>query len=64
MLELGVGPILVPAICASRRFKRIYLADYAEVNIKAVRMWIDKHPDAYNWRPFCEYIAKRESNGM
>lgn len=64
LLELGVGPILLPAIFASRRFKRIYLSDYADVNIKAIRMWIDKHPDAYNWLPFCDYVAKKEKSGL
>lgn len=64
LLELGVGPILLPAIFASRGYKRIHLSDYADVNIKVLRMWMNRHPEAYNWLPFCEYVAKKEKLGQ
>lgn len=60
MLDVGTGPNLIPSIFASRRFKNIYLSDYAEVNLKALRQWIDRSPEAWDWTPFYKYVAMKE----
>lgn len=59
MLDVGTGPNLIPSIFASRRFKNIYLSDYAEVNLKALRQWIDRSPEAWDWTPFYKYVAMK-----
>jgi hypothetical protein len=59
MLDVGTGPNLIPSIFASRRFNNIYLSDYAEVNLKALRQWIDRSPEAWDWTPFYKYVAMK-----
>ena len=34
------------------------MADLAECNRDAVRLWLDKKPAAHNWAPFVRYVVQ------
>ena len=58
ILDYGTGPVIVTAISASTKASEIILSDYTEDSREALRQWLDKHPDAFDWSPFFSHVVK------
>lgn len=59
-LEFGCGPVLAQALAISPHVSEIHLADYLTINLKEIKKWINKDPEAFSWELFTEYILKKE----
>ena len=58
-LELGNGPTLNSVIGLAPYVSSIVLSDYEEVAREEVKLWRDKSPEAFNWRPFISTVLSR-----
>ncbi|XP_001631336.2 nicotinamide N-methyltransferase [Nematostella vectensis] len=57
-LDYGGGPTIYSLISASPRAKELVSADYTPSNQEAVKLWKEKDPKGFDWRPFIEYVVK------
>lgn len=57
ILELGCGPVLNYQISAAPHASEIVMADLSERNRDTLRLWLDKSPKAYDWRPHIRYVV-------
>ena len=60
-LEYGGGPTITGLIGAAPKVDRIVFAEFTEANRQAVLSWIAGKPEAFDWRPFIEYVCYRVS---
>ncbi len=60
MLDLGSGPSIHNVISASKWYSEIYMSDYTVANRLEIQRWIDKEPDAFNWKPYFELYGQLE----
>ena len=58
ILDYGSGPSILTAISAATKASEIVLSDYTENNRAAVRRWLDKAPDAFDWTVPFNYVVK------
>ena len=58
VLDYGTGPVIVTTISAFTKASEIVLSDYAGNNREALRQWLDRHPDAFDWSPFFRRVVK------
>ena len=58
VLDYGTGPAITATISASTRTSEIVLSDYTEGNCEALRQWLDRHPDGFDWSLFFSHVAK------
>lgn len=61
-LDYGCGPTVHHAAALVPKAQKIYLAEYLADNLTAVRKWLDREPDAHNWKEFTRYILQLEGN--
>ena len=57
-LDFGCGPSFHLTITAATKASEIVLCDYSESNRKALRRWLDKEPDAYDWSSYFSYVVQ------
>ena len=60
VLFFGVGPTLHHVFAAAEVASEIHLGDYLPANLDEIRRWIDRDPDAHDWRPFVRYTLRCE----
>ena len=60
VLDYGTGPVIVTTISAFTKASEIVLSDYAGNNREALRQWLDRHPDAFDWSLFFRRVTLRE----
>ena len=58
VLEFGTGPVIIYEISASLYASEIVLSEYTEDNRKLLQMWLDRDPEAPDWRPFFECVVQ------
>ena len=58
ILDYGSGPSILTAISVATKASEIVLSDYTETNRAAIRRWLDKAPDAFDWSGAFNYVVK------
>ncbi|CAF2607532.1 unnamed protein product [Rotaria sp. Silwood2] len=56
VLEFGGGPCLWGSLLLAEYFDQIWFCDFAPSNLKSIQDWLDEKPDAFNWKPFFNYV--------
>jgi hypothetical protein len=56
----GVGPTLHHVFLAAPHVSEIHLGDYLPENLRELQSWIDRDPDAHDWRAFVRYTLECE----
>ena len=56
VLEFGGGPCLWASLLLAQYFDEIWFCDFAPSNLKCVHDWLDKQPNAFDWKPFFNYV--------
>ena len=59
ILDYGCGPVPAFQISAAPHASEIIMADFAEVNRKAVQQWVDKDPRAFDWSPHFDHVVQK-----
>ncbi|XP_067910432.1 nicotinamide N-methyltransferase-like [Heterodontus francisci] len=62
MLEIGSGPCLHLALCASEHVEEIVLSDYASNNRQELELWLQNDPGAFDWSPVAKFVSELEGN--
>uniref|UniRef100_UPI00398F7F8F nicotinamide N-methyltransferase n=1 Tax=Pristiophorus japonicus TaxID=55135 RepID=UPI00398F7F8F len=62
LLEIGSGPCLHLALCASGHVEEIVVTDYASNNRQEIELWLQNDPRAYDWSPFAKFVCELEGN--
>ncbi|MEV4538259.1 guanitoxin biosynthesis pre-guanitoxin forming N-methyltransferase GntF [Asanoa sp. NPDC049518] len=60
ILYFGVGPTLHHVFAAAEVASEIHLGDFLHSNLAELQRWIDRAPDAHDWRPFVRYTLRCE----
>lgn len=60
VLFFGVGPTLHHVFLAAEKASEIHLSDYLPANLREIERWLQRDPDAHNWRPFICYTLECE----
>jgi hypothetical protein len=60
ILFFGTGPTLHHVFACARTASEIHLGDYLPANLTEIKRWIDRDPDAHDWRPFVRYTLQCE----
>jgi NNMT/PNMT/TEMT family len=60
VLFFGVGPTLHHVFLAARHVSEIHLGDYLPKNLREIERWLDRDPEAHDWRPFVRYTLECE----
>ncbi|MFG1994658.1 guanitoxin biosynthesis pre-guanitoxin forming N-methyltransferase GntF [Actinoplanes sp. NPDC048988] len=60
ILYFGTGPTLHHVFASAATASEIHLGDYLPENLAAIQRWIDRAPDAHDWRPFVRYTLQCE----
>lgn len=60
VLFFGVGPTLHHVFAAAEVASEIHLGDYLPANLREIQRWIDREPDAHDWRPFVRHTLRCE----
>jgi hypothetical protein len=60
VLLFGVGPTMHHVFLTAVAATEIHLAEYLPNNLSEIERWIQRAPDAHNWRPFVERTLECE----
>ena len=60
VLLFGVGPTLHHVFLAAPHASELHLADYLPANLREIRRWLERDPEAHDWRPFVRYTLQCE----
>ncbi|OGO06837.1 MAG: hypothetical protein A2Y73_03305 [Chloroflexi bacterium RBG_13_56_8] len=63
VLDLGGGPALYATIAAAAKAREIHFADYSLANLDEIRKWIQRRPDAFDWKEFVGAVLEQEGVG-
>ena len=58
-LDYGSGPSYFSTISVATKASEIVLSDYTESNLKALRQWLNKDPDAFDWSPYFSHVVQK-----
>ena len=58
VLDYGTGPVILTTISATTKASEIILSDYAESSRHALRQWLEKDPDAFDWSPHFRRVVR------
>ena len=58
LLELGAGPSLQLVLASTPFFSNVIVSDFEDSCVEQVRLWVNRSPDAFNWKPTVEHILK------
>jgi len=59
ILEYGCGPVPAFLISAAPHASEIVMAEFAEVNRKAIWQWVEKDPRAFDWSPHFDHVVQK-----
>ncbi|MBA3872337.1 MAG: hypothetical protein H0X30_24615 [Anaerolineae bacterium] len=54
LLDFGGGPTLYSLIASANHAREIHFCDYLDSNLEQVQMWLEGHPQAFDWTAFIE----------
>lgn len=57
LVEIGGGPVIYPLISAAPYVSDITFADYAEVNLEQIKLWVNSDSRAHNWNPYFSHVV-------
>ena len=57
ILDYGTGPVIMSLISASSKASEIIVAEYSPENRKALRLWLDDKPEAFDWSPYFRHVV-------
>ena len=57
ILDYGTGPVIMSLISASSKASEIIIAEYSPDNRKALRLWLDDKPEAFDWSPYFRHVV-------
>ena len=58
VLDYGCGPIIQHSISAAANASEIVFCDISSSGREAIKKWLRKDPDAFNWSPHFDYVVK------
>ena len=58
VLDFGAGPAVAYHATTAVYASEVVLAEYTEKNRKALRLWLDRDPQAYNWTPHFKCVVQ------
>lgn len=61
LLDIGSGPSVHVALCASKTFRDIYLSDLVESNRYELKKWLEYDGDAFDWSSVAKYVGDMEN---
>ena len=59
VLDYGSGPTIIATISAATKASEIVLSDYSPTNCEAIRNWLDKSEDAFNWDDHFQFVITK-----
>ncbi|XP_038635548.1 nicotinamide N-methyltransferase-like [Scyliorhinus canicula] len=62
LLEIGSGPCLHFALCASGHAEEIVLSDFVRSNCQEIKLWLKNDPGAFDWSHFAKLVCELEGN--
>ncbi|MBI1277186.1 MAG: hypothetical protein GC179_03565 [Anaerolineaceae bacterium] len=62
LLDFGGGPTVYSLIASANHAREIHFCDYLDTNLEQVRMWLECHPQAFNWTEFIKTTLVLEGN--
>ncbi|XP_038635549.1 nicotinamide N-methyltransferase-like [Scyliorhinus canicula] len=62
LLEIGCGPCLHLALCASGHVEQIVVSDFASSNRREIELWLQNDPGAFDWSPIAKYVCELEGD--
>ncbi|XP_048418206.1 nicotinamide N-methyltransferase-like [Stegostoma tigrinum] len=62
LLEIGCGPCLHCALCATEYVEELVLSDYASNNRQEIEQWLQNDPRAFDWSPVAKFVCELEGN--
>ncbi|XP_043532314.1 nicotinamide N-methyltransferase [Chiloscyllium plagiosum] len=62
LLEIGCGPCLHCALCATEHVEEMVLSDYASNNRQEIEQWLQNDPKAFDWSPVAKFVCELEGN--
>ena len=57
LVEIGGGPVIYPLISAAPYVSDITFADYAEVNLEQIKLWVNSDLQAHDWSPYFNHVV-------
>ncbi len=60
VLFFGVGPTLHHVFLAAGTASEIHLGDYLPMNLQEIERWMNRDPEAHDWRAFVRYTLECE----
>ncbi|XP_059494920.1 nicotinamide N-methyltransferase-like, partial [Stegostoma tigrinum] len=64
LLEIGCGPTLHCALCATEYVEEIVLSDFASSNRKEIELWIQNDPGDFDWSLIAKRVCELEGNSL
>ena len=58
VLDYGCGPVIQHSISAAAYASEIVFCDISSSGREAIKKWLRKDPDAFNWSPQFDYVVK------
>ena len=58
ILDYGSGPAILTTISSAAKASEVVLSDYTEGNRRALRQWLARDPNAFDWSSFFSYVVK------
>ena len=58
VLDYGAGPVIMSIISAARTASEIVLSDLAESNLEALRKWLRRDAEAFDWSPYFDHVVQ------
>ena len=58
VLDYGCGPIIQHSISAAAYASEVVFCDISSANCEAIKKWLRKDPDAFNWSPHFDYVVQ------
>ncbi len=62
LLDFGGGPTVYSLIASASHAREIHFCDYLDSNLEQVRMWLECHPQSFDWTEFIETTLALEGN--
>jgi len=60
-LDVGCGPCVHHAFPLVPKVKEVHLADFVTGNREQIRLWLERSPEAHDWRAFAAEVLRLES---
>src|SRR6478735_3749387 len=60
VLVYGTGPTMHHVFLAAPRASELHLGDYLDANLAELRRWLDRDPQAHDWRAFVRWTLESE----